>query len=87
MEDVFLMNCYLHLQEIMENPQIAADGYTYEAEAISGWLNSGHDILPMTNLTLDNLNPVPNYALQNVIQQWQLQQWHIIHIFIFLQII
>ncbi|KAM6555824.1 hypothetical protein CsatB_002843 [Cannabis sativa] len=62
------------LQEIMEDPQIAADGFTYEAEAIRGWLHTGHDTSPMTNLKLDNLNLVPNYALQNAIQEWQLQQ-------------
>lgn len=62
------------LQEIMENPQIAADGFTYEAEAIGGWLHSGHDTSPMTNLKLDHCNLVPNYALQNAILEWQLQQ-------------
>ncbi|PON44186.1 Mitogen-activated protein kinase kinase kinase [Trema orientale] len=62
------------LQEIMEEPQIAADGFTYEAEAIRGWLHSGHDTSPMTNLKLEHLNLVPNYALQNAIQEWQLQE-------------
>ncbi|XP_062120383.1 U-box domain-containing protein 32 isoform X2 [Humulus lupulus] len=62
------------LQEIMEDPQIAADGFTYEEEAIRGWLHSGHDTSPMTNLKLEHLNLVPNYALQNAIQEWQLQQ-------------
>ena len=68
------MICALHFQEIMENPQIAADGFTYEAEAISGWLHTGHDTSPMTNLKLDHCNLVPNYALQNAILEWQLQQ-------------
>ncbi|XP_024029204.1 U-box domain-containing protein 32 isoform X2 [Morus notabilis] len=62
------------LQEIMKDPQIAADGFTYEAEAIRGWLHSGHNTSPMTNLKLDHCNLVPNYALQNAIQEWQLQQ-------------
>ncbi|KAL0400736.1 UNVERIFIED_CONTAM: U-box domain-containing protein 32 [Sesamum latifolium] len=29
-------------QEVMKDPHIAGDGFTYEAEAIRGWFNSGH---------------------------------------------
>lgn len=65
--------CFLVLQEIMEDPYIAADGFTYEAEAIRGWLNSGHDTSPMTNLKLDHTDLVPNYALHNAIREWQQQ--------------
>lgn len=63
----------LHLQEVMKDPEIAADGYTYEAEAIRGWLKSGHDTSPMTNLKLPHCNLVSNFALQNAIQEWKLQ--------------
>lgn len=59
------------LQEVMEDPYIAADGYTYEAEAIQEWLHSGHNTSPMTNLKLEHTDLVPNYALQNAIQEWQ----------------
>ncbi|KAK7270481.1 hypothetical protein RIF29_23656 [Crotalaria pallida] len=59
------------LQEVMEDPYIAADGYTYEGEAIKEWLNSGHNTSPMTNLELEHTDLVPNYALQNAIQEWQ----------------
>ncbi|KAK7279931.1 hypothetical protein RJT34_24992 [Clitoria ternatea] len=61
------------VQEVMEDPYIAADGFTYEAEAIRGWLNTGHDTSPMTNLKLEHTNLVPNYALHNAIQEWQQQ--------------
>ncbi|XP_024928756.3 U-box domain-containing protein 32 isoform X3 [Ziziphus jujuba] len=61
------------LQEVMTDPHIAADGFTYEAEAIKGWLKSGHDTSPMTNLKLEHCNLVPNYALCNAIQEWKLQ--------------
>ncbi|ESW15430.1 hypothetical protein PHAVU_007G072300 [Phaseolus vulgaris] len=61
------------VQEVMEDPYIAADGFTYEAEAIRGWLNSGHDTSPMTNLKLDHTDLVPNYALHNAILEWQQQ--------------
>ncbi|KAH9605541.1 hypothetical protein KSS87_001927 [Heliosperma pusillum] len=59
------------LQEIMEDPHFAADGFTYEGEAIRGWLDSGHDTSPMTNTKLANLNLTPNCALRSVIKEWQ----------------
>ncbi|XP_019071644.2 U-box domain-containing protein 33 isoform X3 [Solanum lycopersicum] len=60
-------------QEIMQDPVVAADGFTYEAEALRGWLDSGHETSPMTNLTLSHKNLVPNHALRSAIQEW-LQQ-------------
>ncbi|TYH98170.1 hypothetical protein ES332_A12G291200v1 [Gossypium tomentosum] len=60
-------------QEVMKDPLIAADGFTYEANAIRGWLDSGHDRSPMTNLKLEHCNLVPNYALLQAIQEWQQQ--------------
>ncbi|GAB4844494.1 hypothetical protein Ancab_037872 [Ancistrocladus abbreviatus] len=58
------------LQEVMTDPQVAADGFTYEAEALRGWLDSGHDTSPMTNVTLEHTNLVPNHALRSAIQEW-----------------
>ncbi|KAK9068311.1 hypothetical protein SSX86_012422 [Deinandra increscens subsp. villosa] len=60
-------------QEMMQDPVVAADGFTYEAEALRGWLDSGHNTSPMTNLELANSNLVPNHALRSAIQEW-LQQ-------------
>ncbi|XP_059667103.1 U-box domain-containing protein 32 isoform X2 [Cornus florida] len=60
-------------QDIMNDPHIAADGFTYEADAIKGWLNSGHKTSPMTNLKLEHCDLLPNFALYNTIQEW-LQQ-------------
>lgn len=57
-------------QDIMQDPVVAADGFTYEAEALKGWLESGHDTSPMTNLTLPHNNVVPNHALRSAIQEW-----------------
>ncbi|KZV37819.1 hypothetical protein F511_31472 [Dorcoceras hygrometricum] len=57
-------------QEIMQDPVVAADGFTYEAEALKGWLESGHDTSPMTNLKLPHNNVVPNHALRSAIQEW-----------------
>lgn len=60
-------------QDVMKDPLIAADGFTYEADAIRGWLKSGHDSSPMTNLKLEHCNLVPNYALLQAIEEWQQQ--------------
>lgn len=67
------LNCLQNLQEVMQDPHVAADGFTYEAEAVRGWLDSGHDTSPMTNLKLEHCNLVPNLALRSAIQEW-LQQ-------------
>ncbi|KAI3756876.1 hypothetical protein L1987_56700 [Smallanthus sonchifolius] len=60
-------------QEMMQDPVVAADGYTYEAEALRGWLDSGHNKSPMTNLEISNSNLIPNRELRSAIQEW-LQQ-------------
>ncbi|KAK4796928.1 hypothetical protein SAY86_029254 [Trapa natans] len=58
-------------QEIMEAPRVAADGFTYESNAIQGWLSSGHNTSPMTNLPLPNDHLIPNRALRSAIQDWK----------------
>ncbi|KAK9170494.1 hypothetical protein Syun_002634 [Stephania yunnanensis] len=61
------------LQEIMYDPHLAADGFTYEGEAIRGWFRNGRETSPMTNLKLSNLHLTPNYALRRAIQDWLCQ--------------
>ncbi|KAK6935880.1 U-box domain [Dillenia turbinata] len=61
------------LQEIMHDPQVAADGFTYEGEALQGWFANGHDTSPMTNLRLSHLDLTPNHALRLTIQEWLCQ--------------
>ncbi|KAF2321913.1 hypothetical protein GH714_004547 [Hevea brasiliensis] len=58
------------LQEIMHDPQLAADGFTYEGEAIRGWLENGRETSPMTNLKLSHLHLIPNHGLRLAIQDW-----------------
>uniref|UniRef100_A0A5B7A0Y5 RING-type E3 ubiquitin transferase n=1 Tax=Davidia involucrata TaxID=16924 RepID=A0A5B7A0Y5_DAVIN len=58
------------LQEIMHDPQVAADGFTYEGEALRGWLENGRETSPMTNLKLSHLHLTPNLALKLAIQDW-----------------
>ncbi|PSR86705.1 Serine/threonine-protein kinase [Actinidia chinensis var. chinensis] len=61
------------LQEIMHDPQVAADGFTYEGDALLTWLENGNETSPMTNLKLDHLNLTPNHALRHAIQDWLLK--------------
>ncbi|CAN6288856.1 unnamed protein product [Urochloa humidicola] len=61
-------------QEVMRNPHIAADGYTYEAEFIKGWLHSGRSTSPMTKLPLAHNHLIPNHALHSAIQEHFKQQ-------------
>ncbi|GLT60643.1 hypothetical protein SLA2020_334000 [Shorea laevis] len=58
------------LQEVMREPHIAADGHTYEKEALLEWLGSGHDTSPMTNIRLAHRNLIPNHTLRSAIQEW-----------------
>lgn len=60
-------------QDVMNDPHIAADGFTYEAEAIKSWLGTGRETSPMTNLRLEHDELIPNHALRSAIQEW-LQQ-------------
>ncbi|CAN6190791.1 unnamed protein product [Urochloa humidicola] len=61
-------------QDVMNDPHVAADGFTYEAQAIQSWLDSGHDTSPMTNMRLEHDELIPNRALRSAIQEWLLQQ-------------
>jgi hypothetical protein len=66
------MKCLLFrlVQDVMEEPVFAADGYSYEREAISGWIES-HSTSPMTNLPLAHTNLTPNLTLRSAIKEWQ----------------
>ncbi|KAL1219156.1 U-box domain-containing protein 36 [Cardamine amara subsp. amara] len=57
-------------QDIMEDPHVAADGFTYEGDSISGWFERGHETSPMTNKRLPHTSLVPNLALRSAIQEW-----------------
>ena len=54
----------------MDEPCVAADGYTYDREAIEKWLER-NDKSPMTNLPLSNKNLLPNYTLLPAIVEWK----------------
>ena len=65
---VFPLYCFL--QEIMHDPQVCADGLTYEGRAIREWMDSGGETSPVTSLKLEHRNLTPNHALRFAIQDW-----------------
>jgi hypothetical protein len=54
--------------ELMEDPVVAADGHSYEREAIETWFR-GHNTSPMTNQVIP-LTLLPNVTLRKVIVAW-----------------
>lgn len=55
------------LQEVMEQPVVLADGFTYERAEIMRWLQA-HATSPMTGEVLANRIIVSNTALRSVIR-------------------
>jgi len=57
--------------ELMEDPVLASDGFTYERSFIENWLNSKgtNCCSPMTNQPLSSRSLVPNQALKALIMQ------------------
>uniref|UniRef100_A0A0E0E341 RING-type E3 ubiquitin transferase n=1 Tax=Oryza meridionalis TaxID=40149 RepID=A0A0E0E341_9ORYZ len=60
------------LQEVMDDPYVAADGHTYEHRAIKAWLKK-HKTSPVTKQRLQYLSIIPNHSLRVAIQQWKSQ--------------
>ncbi|XP_074267218.1 U-box domain-containing protein 34-like [Silene latifolia] len=61
------------LYEIMEDPHIAADGFTYERKAIEAWLEKS-DESPVTKYKLEHLDLTPNMTLLAGIKEWKSHQ-------------
>ena len=58
---------------LMQDPVIAADGHTYEREAIEQWLVN-NITSPKTNLPLISTNLIANIALRNTIRDMLAKQ-------------
>ncbi|KAK9062104.1 hypothetical protein SSX86_019289 [Deinandra increscens subsp. villosa] len=58
------------LQDVMKDPHIASDGFSYELGAIKQWIEMGHNTSPMTNLELEHKHLTPNRTLRSLIQDW-----------------
>ncbi|XP_006813234.1 WD repeat, SAM and U-box domain-containing protein 1-like [Saccoglossus kowalevskii] len=56
-------------RELMRDPVIASDGYSYERSSIESWITSGKNTSPMTNSPLPNTVLMPNRMLKMLIQR------------------
>ena len=57
-------------QEIMEDPHIAADGFTYEYRAIKAWLEK-HNVSPSTKQKFQHSMLIPDHTLRSAINHWR----------------
>lgn len=60
----------------MKNPHVAADGFSYELEAVEEWLWTGHNTSTMTHLRLDHKFLTPNHTLRSLIRDAQVECFH-----------
>ncbi|XP_038576354.1 WD repeat, SAM and U-box domain-containing protein 1-like isoform X2 [Micropterus salmoides] len=61
-------------RELMKDPVIAADGYSYERESIESWIRGKNKTSPMTNLPLQTTLLTLNRALKLAITRWKSSQ-------------
>ncbi|KAD5961478.1 hypothetical protein E3N88_12951 [Mikania micrantha] len=61
--------CPIH-KDVMVDPCVADDGYTYDRRAIEQWFEESH-CSPMTNLPLTSKSLTPNYSLLSAILEWK----------------
>ncbi|XP_035879327.1 WD repeat, SAM and U-box domain-containing protein 1 isoform X6 [Phyllostomus discolor] len=57
-------------RELMQDPVIASDGYSYEKEAMENWISKKKRTSPMTNLVLPSVVLIPNRTLKMAIDRW-----------------
>ncbi|XP_032142391.1 WD repeat, SAM and U-box domain-containing protein 1 isoform X9 [Sapajus apella] len=57
-------------RELMKDPVIASDGYSYEKEAMENWIRTKKRTSPMTNLVLPSVVLTPNRTLKMAINRW-----------------
>ncbi|KAJ0464201.1 putative U box domain, Zinc finger, RING/FYVE/PHD-type [Helianthus annuus] len=60
--------------DVMKDPHIASDGFSYELSAIKQWLDMGNNTSPMTNLELEHQWLTPNHTLRSLIQDWHMKR-------------
>ncbi|GIL63149.1 hypothetical protein Vafri_17256 [Volvox africanus] len=58
-------------QELMRDPVVASDGFTYERAAIARWLAAGGRTSPMTNLPFASRLLFPNNVVKSAIKEWR----------------
>ncbi|XP_068217034.1 WD repeat, SAM and U-box domain-containing protein 1-like isoform X2 [Palaemon carinicauda] len=58
-------------KELISDPVLCADGFTYERVALEAWLADGKRTSPMTNEKLSHLTLTPNRTLRTLIQRYK----------------
>src|SRR5436190_10820474 len=58
---------------LMEDPVQAADGFTYEREAIDRWIREGHYSSPMTGARLADGSLITNHTFKALILKFKTQ--------------
>uniref|UniRef100_A0A1B0CSK5 U-box domain-containing protein n=1 Tax=Lutzomyia longipalpis TaxID=7200 RepID=A0A1B0CSK5_LUTLO len=56
--------------ELMRNPVMLEDGFSYEEAAIDEWFKMGKGTSPMTNLELTSMETIPNTYLKSCIDKY-----------------
>lgn len=56
--------------DVMREPVVAADGYSYEKNAIMTWIEAGNVSSPMTSEPLSDLKVIPNRTLALLIKSF-----------------
>lgn len=57
----------------MRDPVMAADGFTYERQALESWLFS-HATSPITNQSMPHKHLISNHSLRSAIMEWRAKQ-------------
>ncbi|XP_015789991.1 WD repeat, SAM and U-box domain-containing protein 1 isoform X2 [Tetranychus urticae] len=58
--------------EFMKDPVVASDGYTYERQAITEWMENGNNTSPMTNEPFEDNRLVSNLTLKLLVKRYQI---------------
>lgn len=58
-------------KKLINDPVVAADGYSYEKAAINLWFETNHNNSPIDNSRLKNLDLNPNQNLKQTIQEFR----------------
>jgi len=57
--------------ELMTQPVLAADGFTYDRHAIEAWLARGKTTSPTTGAKLAHTHLTPNHLVKSMIAEYQ----------------
>jgi hypothetical protein len=58
-------------QDVMIDPVIAADGHTYERDAIARWFEGGKQTSPKSGAELETTALLPNHLVRRLILEWR----------------